>query len=88
MEHPRESSPQDEGLFWHRHDVSFTYLLSWDRSADHRFNCAASFIVDAIVTPGLALEMARATFPAVFARIEGHIGRSVELAGPVPSEAP
>jgi hypothetical protein len=73
---------QNEGLFWHRHVDGRTHLLSWDRSADPRDNCAASFIVHDLVTPERALELARANFPSVFARIEQHLGRTVRLAGP------
>lgn len=77
-------APQDEGLLWHRHVDGCTQLRSWDRSADPRFNCAASFIVDALVTPEQALALARTNFPTVFARIEQHLGNAVELAGPMP----
>jgi hypothetical protein len=82
-----ESDPQVEGRFWHWHHpgAPFTLLLSWDRSADKRGGCAATFIVHATVTAEHALELARANFPQVFARIETHLGRSVELAGPAPS---
>lgn len=79
---------QDEGKVWHWHHPArpFTLLTSWDRSADQRTGCAASFIVFAHVTPQHGLELARAAFPRVFERIEKHLGRAVELAGEVPQE--
>ncbi len=58
-------------------------LTSWDRSADRRGNCCATFLLDRVMAPALALEAARAAFPAVFERIEAHLGRPLELSGPV-----
>lgn len=74
---------QPEGKLWHWYNkgLGLTVLTSWDRSEDTRGNCAASFVVHAIVTPEAALTMAREAFPRVFERIEGHLGRPVELAG-------
>lgn len=74
--------PQDEGLLWYRIVDGRMVLASWDKSADPRGGCAASFVVDALVTPEHALELARATFPRVFSRIEQHLGRAPVLAGP------
>jgi hypothetical protein len=82
------AAPQIEGKFWTwRHQSKpLTLLLSWDRSADHRGGCCATFIIHEHVTDERALDLAREAFPAVFARIEAHLGRSVELAGLVPDE--
>jgi hypothetical protein len=79
------AAPQTEGKFWHWHHPTepFTLLLSWDRSADKRGGCAATFIVHAHVTAEHGLALARENFPAVFARIEAHLGRAVVLAGPL-----
>lgn len=76
---------QFEGKFWHWHhpEKPLTLLTSWDRSEDERGNCCSAFIVHAHVTPEHALKLARADFPKVFSRIEAHLGRAVELAGPV-----
>lgn len=81
------AAPQDEGKFWHWHHPTepLTLLLSWDRSADKRGGCAATFIVHEHVTPEYGLALARVVFPKVFERIELHLGRTVELAGPVPA---
>jgi hypothetical protein len=82
------AAPQIEGKFWTwRHPSKpLTLLLSWDRSADQRGGCCATFIVHDHVTDERALGLARESFPAVFARIEAHLGKPVELAGPVPHE--
>lgn len=74
---------QTEGKLWHWYHkgMGLTVLTSWDRSADARMNCAAAFVVHALVTPETALALAREAFPRVFERIEAHLGRSVELAG-------
>ncbi len=76
---------QEEGKLWHWYHPSkpITVLLSWDRSADKRGNCCASFVVLAEVSVGEALRLARAAFPDVFHRIEEHLGRATVLAGPV-----
>lgn len=81
-----DPAPQSEGLLWSwRHPTQpLTLLLSWDRSADQRGGCCATFIVHAHVTDEYALELARAAFPAVFARIETYLGKAMVLAGPVP----
>lgn len=77
--------PQPEGQLWHwyHRGMGLTVLTSWDRSADKRGGCCATFIVHAHVTPEHALGLARAAFPRVFDRIEAHLGRPVVLAGPV-----
>ena len=77
------AAPQEEGRMWHRYIDGRTVLVSWDRSADRRGGCAASFIIDALVPPEHALTVARAAFPRVFERIEAHLGRAVVLAGPI-----
>lgn len=80
------SEPQTEGNFWHWHHPSepMTLLLSWDRSADRRGGCCATFIIHAHVSPGHGLALARDDYQKVFARIEAHLGCPVVLAGPVP----
>ena len=80
---PMRRRPQVQGTFWHWHHAMqpLTMLLSWDRSADARGGCAASFVVHAHVTPEQALAFARADFPRVFERIETHLGKPVTLAG-------
>lgn len=80
------TKPQPQGKIWHWYDLvgePLTLLLSWDRSADERGGCCATFIVHAHVTPEHGLALAREVFPAVFDRIETHLGRPVELAGSV-----
>jgi hypothetical protein len=74
-------------MLWHRVVDGRMVLVAWDRSADPRGGCAASFVVDALVTPEHALELARATFHRVFARIEQHLGRAVQLAGPTETKS-
>jgi hypothetical protein len=82
------AAPQVQGKLWHWHHPTepLTLLLSWDRSADQRGGCCATFIVHAHVTAEYALERARADYPGVFARIETFLGKPLELAGPVPTE--
>ena len=76
----REEQP--EGIFWHWRDSELTLLTSWDRSADRRGGCCAAFVVYRPMDATQALALARAAFPAVFARIETHLGRDVVLGGP------
>jgi hypothetical protein len=85
--HGATDRPEDEGKFWHWHHptVPITLLLSWDRSADKRHGCAATFIICDHVTPEVGLDLARAAFPRVFERIEKHLGRAPEFAGPAPA---
>jgi hypothetical protein len=82
----RQPGPQDEGKLWlwHHPQQPMTLLLAWDRSEDRRGNCCSTFLVFAHVTPEHGLELARAAFPRVFERIEAHLGRALELAGPAP----
>lgn len=75
--------PQPEGHVTHAiktfGERTVTLLRSWDRSADQRGGCAATFIIDAAVSPARAMEIARASFPRVFERIEAHLGRPTRL---------
>lgn len=57
----------------------WTLVTMWDRSADGRRGSHASFALHADLEPQAALQQARSLFPAVFARIERHLGRSVVL---------
>lgn len=79
---------QVEGHAWHwvgedHRGKPMTLLTMWDRSEDRRRNCCSSFVVMAAVTPKVAMRAARAAFPAVWERIEAHVGRAVVLAGEV-----
>ena len=66
---------QPEGEFvWHQED-GWTLIAAWDRSADTRGGCSASFAVHALVEPEAMLALAREAHPAVLARIDAHIGR-------------
>jgi hypothetical protein len=77
------SSHQPEGQLRVWRGDGEMLLTTWDRSADRRGNCCATFLLDRVMAPALALEAARVAFPLVFERIETHLGRAVELAGPV-----
>ena len=70
---------QPEGEFvWLQAD-GWTLIAAWDRSADTRGGCTASFAIHALVEPDAMLDLARAAHPAVLARIEAHIGRPVTV---------
>ena len=58
----------------------WTLVALWDRSADTRGGCCALFAFQVEATDDEALALARELFPAVFARIEEHLGRPVRLA--------
>lgn len=85
----RHTRAQNEGKLWYWHHPTkpMTLLLSWDRSEDRRGGSAATFIVMDRVEPERALELARASFPRVFARIEQHVGHPVVLDGPAAEHA-
>ena len=57
----------------------WTLLFLWDRSADRRGGCSASFAFDQDLDDHAVLETARKHFPEVFERIEKHLGRQVVL---------
>lgn len=78
----RREQPEGKLWHWYHKGLGLTVLTSWDRSEDPRGGCAAAFVVHALVLPEAALAMAREAFPRVFQRIEGRLGRPVELAGP------
>lgn len=59
----------------------WTLVCLWDRSADGRHGSHASFALQADLEPAAAMEKARELFPAVFERIEQHLGRAVVLDG-------
>lgn len=78
-ERPEDSQP--EGIFWHWHREGWTWLFSFDRSADKRGNCVMTFVMDELLAPEHSLALAKATYPRVFDRIEKHLGREHQLGG-------
>lgn len=72
-------SPQPEGQPAFARRDGWTLVALWDRSADRRGGCCALFPMDADIPDQEALAAAKERFPAVFARIEKHLGRQVEL---------
>lgn len=72
-------SGEPEGEFAHLIEDGWTLIAAWDRSADRRGGCSASFAFGGEYTPQRALTMARDRWPLVFARIEAHIGRTVTV---------
>lgn len=80
----RYPTAQPEGLARVVRKDGWTLVSLWDRSADHRHGSHASFALPADLEPASALETARELFPAVFERIERHLGRPVVLAPEAP----
>ena len=72
-----ERAAQVEGVFSHLTRDGWTLLAAWDRSADARYGCTATFAMREILAPEDALAVARRLYPELFARIEAHIGRPV-----------
>lgn len=64
---------QTEGVARVLVDRGWTLLTCWDRSADKRGGCHASFAFAAVLTPDAALAEARTRFPGVWARIDAHL---------------
>lgn len=75
----RGRPPEDEGEFVHLVLDGWTLIAAWDRSADHRGGCTATFAVLGVLEAEEMLASAREQYPRVFARIEKHIGRSVTV---------
>jgi len=75
--HMLSRRPETEGEFAHLVVGGWTLIAAWDRSADRRGGCSASFALDCELTGEDALKYARERFPRVFARIEAHIGKPV-----------
>ncbi len=71
----RERPTETEGEFAHLIVDGWTLIAAWDRSADTRPGCSASFAVHVEMDMGAMLALARLSWPAVFERIEAHIGR-------------
>lgn len=57
----------------------WTMLAAWDRSADPRGGCTATFALQGEFEPAVALRIARETYPGLLARIEEHVGRAVTV---------
>lgn len=83
----RGNPPQIEGEFVHVQAAGWTMIAAWDRSADPRGGCTATFAMDALLDMDEALSAARGAWPAVFARIETRLGRPVTIRTAVPALA-
>ena len=73
----RPETPQPEGVARVVQRDGWTLVSLWDRSADGRPGSHASIAFEGASPDALA--EARRLFPAVFARIEHHLGRAVVL---------
>lgn len=70
---------QTEGMPGFARKDGWTLVALWDRSADRRGGCCAMFAFHKELTDPEALACAKRVFPRVFARIEKHLGRAVEV---------
>lgn len=78
--HPERDGERAPGRPYHqRPKCDEAMIAAWDRSADSRRGCTATFAILGELGPDDALAMARRTYPALFARIEKHLGRPVEV---------
>lgn len=75
-------TPRDarEGVRYHDQRDGWTLVAWWDRSGDHRGGSIAAFAFDEVLTPDAAEARARELFPAVWQRIDIHLGRTTEAA--------
>lgn len=80
-EHNYRGITETEGEFVHLIVGGWTLIAAWDRSADKRPGCTASFAMPGEHGAEIALAFARARWPRVFARIETHLGASVTVRG-------
>ena len=88
LEYRHRGNPEEtEGEFVHLIDDGWTLVAAWDRSADKRGGCTASFAMPGEFGPEAALAHAKARWPRVFARIEAHVGRPVTVRRAVVPEA-
>ena len=74
-QHLRDSKTEVEGVPHHYQRDGWTLIFWWDRSADKRHGSSSSFCFDALLTPEQAEAEARRLFPAVWARIDAHLGK-------------
>jgi len=71
---------QPEGTFRFLRRDGWTLATAWDRSADRRGGCCAIFAFDRDLSDAEAVRLAKELFPAVFDRIEHHLGRRIAVA--------
>lgn len=67
-ERPDSQREQVEGVVVHELHDGWTLVSWWDRSADHRGGCCATFLVEGAHTSAEAVALARERYPALFAR--------------------
>lgn len=67
---------QPEGVPFHRIEDGWTVLAYWDRSGDPRHGSIAAFAFQASLGWIEAERCARELFPAVWARLDRHLGRT------------
>lgn len=89
---------QEEGVFVRvlvarlaatvRVSSDWTMLAAWDRSADQRGGCTATFAFEGERDGEEALRLARTLFPGVLERIEAHVGRPVCVEDVDPTRLP
>ena len=77
LERIYEYGPQPEGEHRLLHENGWTCLSMWDRSADRRGACTASFAFEGTHDFPACIALARVHFPGIIERIEAHIQRSL-----------
>lgn len=67
---------QVEGVRRHLTDKGWTLLSLWDRSGNERYGSHSTFAIQGEHPADEAEAIVRAAFPAVFARMAKHLGRT------------